>query len=68
MYSLLGELEQAAAKAKNISDVTECTGFYKDQVLTVMSEVRAVADELEELCGTDMWPYPSYGEMLFSIS
>lgn len=67
LYSLLGELEVASAKAKNIVDVTEQAMFYKDQVLTVMADLRAAADELEELCAAEYWPYPSYGEMLFSI-
>ena len=31
------------------------------------SELRMVADELETIVGTEYWPYPSYGELLFGI-
>ena len=67
LYSLLGELEIATTKAKNIANVTDRALFYKDQVLTVMADIRAAADELEELCASDYWPYPTYGEILSSI-
>jgi len=65
LYGLLGELEGVAAKAKTVIDVTERGVFYKDQVIPVMNSLRAVADELEELCAAEYWPYPGYGEMLF---
>ena len=67
MYKSLKELEVAAAEAKNIADVTAQAMFYKESVLPVMAELRAAADELEEMTPPDFWPYPSYGEMLFSI-
>jgi glutamine synthetase len=30
-----------------------------------MEKVRESADELEEIVDTDLWPLPSYAEMLF---
>ncbi|MBQ7827841.1 MAG: glutamine synthetase III [Clostridia bacterium] len=67
LYGLLSELEDVSAIAKNITDVTEQAVFYKDRVLTVMADIRSAADELEELTAAEMWPYPTYGEMLASI-
>ncbi len=67
MYSYLGELENAVSKAKNISDVADQAKFYRDNVLSVMEDLRDAADGLEELCAAEFWPYPSYGEILSSI-
>jgi len=36
-----------------------------DEVLPAMLTVRAAADALEELVADDLWPLPSYQEMLF---
>ena len=32
-----------------------------------MQELRAACDEAELLVARDVWPYPSYGEMLYSV-
>jgi len=32
-----------------------------------MDDLRADADALEQITAADFWPYPSYGDMLFSI-
>ena len=32
-----------------------------------MQELRAAADELEGLVAKEFWPYPTYGELLFSV-
>ncbi|WP_145263585.1 glutamine synthetase III [Planctomycetes bacterium Pan216] len=36
-----------------------------DEVLPAMLKVRAVADELEGIVADDLWPLPTYQEMLF---
>ena len=38
---------------------------FKDAVLPAMLEVRAAADALEGLIADDLWPLPTYQEMLF---
>ncbi len=37
----------------------------RDKVLGGMNVVREHADALEELVADDLWPLPSYREMLF---
>ncbi len=39
--------------------------FCRDAVLPKMLDVRASADELEVLVADDMWPLPTYQEMMF---
>ena len=39
--------------------------YFCNKVLPVMAEIRVHADKLEELVPEDLWPLPSYQEMLF---
>ena len=32
-----------------------------------MNELRAVVDESEVMTSSKYWPYPTYGELLFSV-
>lgn len=66
-YKKTEKLEKAVVKAKEISDTTELSKYYKDTVFAAMSELRITVDELETLVPATDWPYPSYGEMLFSV-
>jgi len=38
---------------------------YRDEVVPAMLELRMVADKLERIIPDDLWPLPSYQEMLF---
>ncbi len=40
---------------------------YRDGVIPAMAGLRAAVDEAETVVGRDCWPYPSYGELLFSV-
>ena len=66
-YKKVQKLEEATLKAKEISDTTELSMFYKDSVFAAMSELRITVDELETMVPATSWPYPSYGDMLFSV-
>ena len=41
--------------------------YYRDAVVPAMETLRAAADGLEVLVAKDLWPLPSYGDMLFSV-
>ena len=41
--------------------------YYRDHVVPAMSELRAVADEMEILVAKKYWPFPTYGDILFSV-
>lgn len=58
------ELEGAVDKAKRKKGVVQAR-LYRDCVLETMNAVRAAADELEKLVDADLWPLPTYSEMLF---
>ena len=39
----------------------------RDEILPGMRELRAVCDEAESLTAAEAWPFPTYGELLFSV-
>ncbi|MDD4165059.1 MAG: glutamine synthetase III [Eubacteriales bacterium] len=67
MYVKVGELESAMSEVKKITDAADSARFYRDTVFATMKWIRAYADELESMTDKKYWPYPSYGEILFSV-
>ncbi len=74
----LGELTAATSKAADAldgaimesNDITACeelSNFCRDTIFATMSELRIYVDEMETITSSRYWPYPSYGEMLFSV-
>ena len=61
-------LKQAVDAAKEIEGVYEISKYYKDEVLTKMNELRNTVDTLESITPSKYWPYPSYGEILYSVN
>ena len=62
------ELESAVAEAdKNSGDVLAAATYFREKVFTKMEELRAVGDSMETETAAKIWPYPSYGEMLFGV-
>ena len=61
--TLLGSL----LEKKDFANNCECARYYCDKVLAQMETARAIADELELSVGRKYWPFPSYGDLLFSV-
>jgi glutamine synthetase len=60
----VSKVEAALYHGSNGSAEAHATHF-KDAVLPAMLEVRAAADALEGIVADDLWPLPTYQEMLF---
>ena len=60
-------LEKASDDAEELADVLTRACAYKDNVLSAMSALREIVDELETLTARKYWPYPNYGDLLFSV-
>jgi glutamine synthetase len=58
-------LEAAVSKAQTISKSNTQARSYRDAVIPAMANVRQAADALEMLVDAELWPLPSYAEMLF---
>ncbi|MFC1652201.1 glutamine synthetase III [Planctomycetota bacterium] len=65
LQSSIAELEVAHGKAVVIAKVDKQARAYRDSVIPAMNAVRAAADELETIVDADLWPIPTYAEMLF---
>ena len=60
-------LDAALFGAKSVSGSQELADYYRDRVFTAMQELRISVDTLETMTPSDVWPFPSYGELLFSV-
>ena len=68
LYQKSEKLNRAVLKAKDTEeDAAQNAMYYKDAVFAAMQELRAVADELETYMPSHIWPYPSYGELLYGV-
>ena len=55
-----------SAKAKEVHHPAEkACEYVRDIILPAMADLRVVADELETIVADDLWPLPTYQEMLF---
>ena len=56
---------EAALGHEASGSVANHAKHYRDEVIPAMGEVRSVADALEMIVSDDLWPLPTYQEMLF---
>ncbi len=61
-------LESETAEVKHMEDALEQAKAYREKVFTSMLELRACVDELELLVSSKHWPFPTYAELLYSVS
>ena len=61
------ELKYRLNEAAVISDAKEQAFYYKDSVVVAMDALRAPCDELEMIVDKDVWPIPTYGELMFEV-
>lgn len=67
IYNKCNALDMALLDAKNYSEIEECAKYYNDVVFNKMCELRQVVDEVETIVAAKYLPYPTYGELLFSV-
>jgi glutamine synthetase len=60
-------LENTLLESKEEKDIVAHAGFYRDKIFTAMAELRLVVDELETLVARKHWPFPTYGQILYSV-
>ena len=70
IYNKTEKLEAEVSEAKKTADdgdSSKTAFFYREHVFAAMNELRACADELETVTPKEFWPFPSYGDLLFSV-
>ena len=65
-------LEETEALERALEDIPKGDSLararhYRDRVLASMNALRAMVDEMETLTDERRWPYPSNGDVLFSV-
>ena len=63
----LKHLEECTVHANKIENAKERAFYYKDVVDVAMTALRKLVDKLEMLVDSDIWPMPTYGELMFEI-
>jgi glutamine synthetase len=64
----LAALESATAAASAEGDIEKKAAAFRDNVFTAQAELRKDVDALETIAPADLWPVPTYAEMLFQSS
>ena len=68
IYKKVQQLEKDVRDVKELSgDASKTAFFYREHVFESMNELRISADELETIVPKELWPFPSYGDLLFSV-
>ena len=65
--SAMNELTKAVAEIPQVPEGRERAVYCKDTVTKIMEELRKPVDELEMLVDKEMWPMPSYGDLIFEV-
>lgn len=67
LVSKVAELKAVTLKAEAEEDMQKAADAFHRDVLTLMDEMKAVANEAEEKIPDEELPYPTYDQMLFYI-
>ena len=60
-------LEAALNEAAAVPEIPEKAAALKERVLPEMKALRTPLDALEKIVDKKVWPFPSYGDMLFDV-
>jgi len=63
----VAKLEEETGKAQAIDKVEKQAAAYRDKVMAAAVSVRAEIDALEAILPADLWPVPTYSELLFKL-
>ncbi len=66
-FAALKALEVKVAELHQIDDFELAAAFVRDVIIPAMDSLRAPCDQLEMLTDTELWPFPTYGKLLFGI-
>ena len=67
MKVALAALIDATEKCGTIENNKEQANAYHDTVVPAMEALRAPADKLEMMVDKELWPMPSYGDLIFEV-
>ncbi len=54
-------------KSEEVPEGAELAHYFHETIVPAMAELRAPVDELEMLVDKELWPMPSYGDLMFEV-
>ena len=63
----LTKLHDLACTGSDIEDVQKQAAYFRDEVKEAMDALRSPVDKLEMLVDKEVWPMPSYGDLIFEV-
>ncbi len=60
-------LQMVTDTAKTFPDGKDKAAYYRDRVTTAMKALRTPVDKLEMIVDKDIWPMPTYAELIFEV-
>jgi len=63
----LGTLEKDTLEATTLTDAYKQAVYYRDVVFKAMQALRVDGDQLETMIDAELWPLPTYAQMLFML-
>jgi glutamine synthetase len=63
----LATLESETSKAQEITKVDKQAAAFRDKVMPALVDLRQDIDALEDIMPWDLWPVPTYSDMLFKL-
>ena len=59
--------EEVEAAVEHADSIRELAQYSYNHIFTAMEALRETGDKMEMCTASKFWPYPSYGELLFSV-
>ena len=66
-YERTQKLAGDIAAIRERTELLETAYYLRDVILPDMEELRRLADRMEEIMPREFYPYPTYGDLLFSV-
>ena len=67
LYANVNKLDKTIEEVPAQDSQLKQACYYRDKIIPIMEELRKAADKIERFVGEKYWPYPTYGDLLFSL-
>ena len=67
VFEKIAAFEEKLDSVNACSDKLAVANMYKDIIIPAMDDIRTDVDVAESITCAEYWPYPSYGDLLFSV-
>ena len=67
IYAAVNKLDALLKESANFTEADAHALFLRDKVINAMKDLRAYSDDAEQRVDKAYWPFPTYGDVLFSV-